>query len=427
MIGSIIGDIVGSTREFHYEKDNCRDWPLILETSQITDDSILTLATSHSLLNSNNFNESYYRFAMDNPQPLGGYGAMFVDWLYKRTKRLPYDSYGNGSAMRASPIGWFSDDEDEVLELAKKSAEITHSHPEGIKGAQVVAWSILKLRKGMPKDVLKNEIEKKFNYDLNFNLMDLNKNYQFEPSCQKSVPQAIFCFLESSSFEETLRNVLFIGGDTDTIGAIAGGIAEAFYKIPNKMIEIAEKKMYQKNPCLLEYYNEYNKIKLKTQVRDIGVSRYFIRTLSVGELLKIKYKKEDLLISFINHWDNNPIDDINKSPIVEDIEVFNQLLIYADDVSYEHILNKNFIEKLFKKNKNPFHFTDKNAIDIINKVKGENIKNIYINCEYGKSRSVSTAIFINNYILENHVLLTPDKIIRNKFIYNKLKKIFKNK
>lgn len=424
MIGAIIGDIVGSTREFYYKKDDYREWPLIIETSQITDDSILTLATAQSIMSQNNFHDSYYEFATKNPQPLGGYGGMFVGWIYKRKERLPYNSYGNGSAMRVSPIGWFLDNEDEVLELAKKSAEVTHSHPEGIKGAQVVAWSILKLRQGMSKNDLKNEIEKKFNYDLNFNLMDLNKNYQFEPSCQKSVPQAIFCFLEASSFEETLRNVLFIGGDTDTIGAIAGGIAEAFYKIPNEIIAMAEKKIEQKNPDLLNTYTEFNKIKLNTQLKDIGNSRYFIRTLSVGEILKIKFKKEDLLISFINHGDNNPIDEINGSPIVENIEVFNQLLIYADDVSYEHLLNKNFIERLFKKNKNPFHFTSKNALDILNRVQDKNIKNIYINCEYGKSRSISTALFLNNYLLENHMLLTPDKKIRNNFIYNKLKSNF---
>lgn len=425
MIGAIIGDIVGSTREFEYQKDELRNWPLIIDDSQITDDSILTIATAHALMNKKDFSGDYYNFAIKNPQPMGGYGSMFVKWIYDRENRKPYDSFGNGSAMRISPVGWFSNSEEEVLELAKQSAKVTHSHEEGIKGAQAVAWLIYQLRNGMKKSEVKEKIENKFNYDLDFSLIDLHKNYQFEPSCQKTVPQAIFCFLEANSFEEILRNVLFIGGDTDTLGAIAGAIGEAYYEIPPELYQVAIKKIKNKNPDLLTIFNDFNKLKLEQKIKVKGNNKPFIRTLAMGELINIKFKDSDLLVSFVNYGDNNPIDDINKSPIIENINVKNQIVIYANDISYEHLRKPNFINKFLRKNVNEFHFNDQNAIDIISKVSEENIKNVYINCEYGKSRSVTTAIFINETILKNHILLTEDKIIRNKYIYDKLNKILK--
>lgn len=425
MIGAIIGDIIGSTREFYYKKDDNMEYDLILNSSEITDDTILTCATANALMTNFDFNENYYNFTKDNPQIMGGYGGLFVKWIYKGKNRKPYKSYGNGSAMRVSPIGWFYDNEEEVLKVAKKSAEVTHNHPEGIKGAQVVAWSIFKLRNGTSKKELKQLIEQKFNYDLNFNLVELNKNYKFEPSCQKTVPQAIFCFLESSSFEETMRNVLYIGGDTDTIGAIAGSIAEAYYDIPYELYINALNKIKDKNIKLLNVFENFNKIKKTNIKNDLLKINNFIKVIDDNEITNIKFNKSDLLITIYKNKKENPIEKINNNIILRKINLKNQFNIIADDFDLNYKNKLIYIKEiflLFLFNKKIIKNKDiKKLIKIIIEMK---YNNIYIVSPEQDSNATTIAVFIKEKMLKDFKLLTDKNININSFTNFKINKIF---
>ena len=228
MIGALIGDIVGSVYEF----DNVRSkqFPLFTEESFMTDDSIMTLAVAEIIQNKLYNDQDKVIDTLKKwgrAYPDRGYGGMFYKWLFT-DQRESYNSFGNGSAMRISAVGWYGRSEEEVKELSKFVTEVTHSHPEGIKGAEVVAMCIYYARKGKTKEFIKNYVEQY--YDLDFNYDDLVKNYKFNETCQETVPQAIYCFLISNSFEDCLRTTISIGGDCDTTSAISCAIAEAFYK-----------------------------------------------------------------------------------------------------------------------------------------------------------------------------------------------------
>lgn len=224
MLGSIAGDIIGS--RFEHAQIKSKDFELFNRQSVFTDDTVLTLAVADSLLHKTpyykNFIEYFHRY------PSAGYGGRFRRWA-RSPQPAPYGSYGNGSAMRVSPIAWYYDSLDDVLEEALHSAEMTHNHPEGVKGAQAVACAIYMARNGSSKDAIKFYIEEHFGYDLSSNVDSIRQNYGFEVSCQASVPQAIISFLDSSDFEDAVRNAVSLGGDSDTLACIAGGIAEAFY------------------------------------------------------------------------------------------------------------------------------------------------------------------------------------------------------
>lgn len=168
---------------------------------------------------------------------MGSYGTMFVEWVHKAQRGIiaPYNSCGNGSAMRVGPVGWAYDTKSEILAQAKISAECTHNHPEGIKGAQATALCIFMARKGYDKDAIRKEIEEEFGYDLHFTCDGIRDTYTWGGSCQDSVPQAIVAFLDGNDFEDCIRNAISIGGDSDTIGCITGSIAEAFYGIPQEL------------------------------------------------------------------------------------------------------------------------------------------------------------------------------------------------
>jgi ADP-ribosylglycohydrolase len=170
--------------------------------------------------------------------PYAGYGSAFMGWLMDNDSN-PYNSWGNGSAMRCSIAGWLYDDYNLTLERAKQTAEITHNHPEGIKGAQAIAAGVFMLRTGSTKEEVKEYIEKTFEYDLSRKLDDIRPEYTFHVSCQKSVPEAIIAFLESTSFEDAIRNAVSIGGDSDTIACMAGALAEAYYPIPREILDSA--------------------------------------------------------------------------------------------------------------------------------------------------------------------------------------------
>ena len=241
MLGAIIGDIVGSIYEFN----NIRTmkFPLFTDKNFFTDDTIMTLAVAEILQNG---------YVNDNDKvidtlkkwgrayPDSGYGGRFYQWLFGPSRNA-YGSFGNGSAMRVSACGWYGNSEEEVKDLATRVTIVTHNHPEGLKGAIVVAICIYYARIGKSKAFIKDYIEKF--YDVDFSYEELRKNYKFSATCQDSVPEALYCFLISDSFEETIRTTISIGGDCDTTSAIAGAIAEAFFGIPDIIKEEALKRL----------------------------------------------------------------------------------------------------------------------------------------------------------------------------------------
>lgn len=242
MIGSIIGDVAGSFYEFCNIKS--KDFEFFSKRDKFTDDSVLTIATADWLLHGG-LPEIYYA-AWGNMYPSAGYGGSFHNWLWKMQRKgiaEPYNSCGNGSAMRVGPVGWAFETEEDTLAAAKKSAECTHNHPEGIKGAQAVALCIFMARKGASKQDIKNRVEELFGYDLNFTIDEIRPSYGWNSQygngvlCQASVPQAIVAFLDGTDFEDCIRNAISIGGDSDTIACIAGSIAEAFYGVPQNLRE----------------------------------------------------------------------------------------------------------------------------------------------------------------------------------------------
>ncbi|MEL6928527.1 MAG: ADP-ribosylglycohydrolase family protein [Cyanobacteria bacterium J06600_6] len=224
MIGAIAGDIIGSVYEINNIKT--KEFPLFNPDCRFTDDTVLTVAVADVLLNGGNYTQSFKDYCRRYPN--AGYGANFGYWAMSERSE-PYNSWGNGSAMRVSPIGFALNDLDSVLQEAKRSAEVTHNHPEGIKGAQASAAAIFLARITKDKKLIKSYIETTFSYDLNFSIDQIRPNYQPDVSCQDSVPQAIVAFLESTDFEDAIRNAISIGGDSDTIACITGGIAQAFY------------------------------------------------------------------------------------------------------------------------------------------------------------------------------------------------------
>lgn len=257
MLGAIIGDVIGSVYEFSSEKT--KDFVFFDSRCRPTDDSIMTIAVGLACLDTNCSDEQSFKDAVITRMhrlgfeyPHAGYGGSFRRWLMHGFTE-PYNSYGNGSAMRVSSVAWVAKTLEEAETFAKWSAEVTHNHPEGIKGAQAVAAAIFLARDGKSKDEIRTYIEEKY-YELNFTLDEIRPSYYFDVTCQGSVPQAIECFLESEDFEDAIRNAVSLGGDGDTQAAIAGSIAEAFYGIPE---ELSKKSMEYLDDILCEYYWEW--------------------------------------------------------------------------------------------------------------------------------------------------------------------------
>lgn len=224
MLGAIAGDVIGSVYERHPIKTT--DFPLFQPRSRFTDDTVLICAVAHAILSGQEYGPAIKEFGRRYPG--AGYGDKFRQWLISPTL-IPYGSWDNGSAMRVCPVGWAFNTLDEVLDEARKSAEVTHNHPEGIKGAQATALAIYLARTGSDKDTLSAEISERFGYDLSRPLEEIRPFYSFEVSCQNSVPQSIRAFLEAEDVEDAIRKAVSLGGDSDTMACIAGGIAEAFY------------------------------------------------------------------------------------------------------------------------------------------------------------------------------------------------------
>jgi ADP-ribosylglycohydrolase len=257
LLGAVAGDIVGSV----FEKHNIRTikFALFCDRSRFTDDTVMTIAVASKLIKPDgSYSEEMQNFGRRYPK--AGYGGDFKKWLFSENPR-PYGSYGNGSAMRVSPVGYAFEKIEEVWIEAKKSAEITHNHPEGIKGAVAVASAIFLARAGCTKEEIKNYIETNFNYNLNRTIIGIRPTYHFDISCQGSVPEAIISFLESSCVESSIRNAISLGGDSDTIAAIAGAIAEAFYKeIPDNIRQEVIKRLPDE---FLEILNNFTNRYLK--------------------------------------------------------------------------------------------------------------------------------------------------------------------
>lgn len=240
MLGGIIGDIVGSVYEFHNIKT--KEFPLFSERCGYTDDSILTIATAKWILEGGSQSGSggcYFRYAYNYPCPIGGYGGSFEEWVHRAENGdfSPYNSCGNGSAMRVGPVGWAYNSKEEVVAQAKCSAESTHNHLEGIKGAQATALCVLLARQGLSKEKIRQAIESEFGYDLNFTCDGIRDSYEWGGLCQNTVPQAIVAFLDGVDFEDSIRNAISIGGDSDTLACITGSIAEAYFGIPEALFE----------------------------------------------------------------------------------------------------------------------------------------------------------------------------------------------
>ena len=255
MLGAIVGDIVGSIYEFNNHRSKA--FPLFGGACDFTDDSVLSVAVADCLMNQGNYAEYIKNYARKYPNR--GYGGRFAQWIRFESME-PYNSWGNGSAMRVSSIGFAFNTLPLVLAESKKSAEVTHNHPEGIKGAQATAVAIFMARKGKSKEQIKAAIAQSFGYDLERTLDEIRPIYKFNESCQETVPEAIIAFLESTDFEDAIRNGISLGGDSDTLTCITGGIAEAFYggvpqDIAEKALSYLPKGMYE---VVEEFRTRYN-------------------------------------------------------------------------------------------------------------------------------------------------------------------------
>lgn len=261
MYGAILGDIIGSV----YEWDNIKtkDFPLLIPRSRFTDDSAMTVAVAEALLDALGKDRAARRDAVIRSMqkwgrryPNAGYGGRFYDWLHDRHPH-PYNSWGNGSAMRVSSAGWLYDTLEETLQAAEDTAIVTHNHPEGIKGAQCVAAVIFLLRNGKTKEEIRTFVTDTFGYDLSRTCDEIRPGYKFDVSCQGTVPQAVTAFLEGTGFEDVIRTAVSLGGDCDTLTCIAGGMAEAMYGVPEELKEECRKRLKPDMVKVLDRFGEY--------------------------------------------------------------------------------------------------------------------------------------------------------------------------
>ena len=240
MLGAIAGDIIGSVyerRKSWQESRHPHFEPLFAPKARFTDDTVLTVAVAEHILHGEDLVGLFKDYARSYPG--AGYGSTFLQWS-KSDNSQPYGSWGNGSAMRVSPVGFAFNDLDEVLIRALWTAEVTHNHPEGIKGAQATAAAVHLARTGSGKGEIRDYIERKFGYDLGRSIDEIRPGYVFDVSCQGSVPQAILAFLESDDYEHAVRLAVSLGGDADTLACIAGGVAHAYYReVPGPIREQA--------------------------------------------------------------------------------------------------------------------------------------------------------------------------------------------
>lgn len=261
MYGAILGDIIGSPYEFDMGNKS-KDFPLFSEESYYTDDTVMTVAVAEVFVDAPDDENALRRRLISSMQKWGhrypgaGYGVRFCDWLDSDNPQ-PYNSWGNGSAMRVSAVAWLYDNIDAVRHAARLSAEGTHNHPEGIKGAEATASAIFLARTGSTKEEIKDYIEQEFHYDLSRTCDEIRPAYHHVESCQETVPEAITAFLEGDSFEDVIRTAVSLGGDCDTLTAIAGSIAEGFYGVPDGLKEECHKRLPEPLDKVLVALEEY--------------------------------------------------------------------------------------------------------------------------------------------------------------------------
>jgi ADP-ribosylglycohydrolase len=249
MIGAIAGDMIGSP----YERHPTKKPDFAITVSGFTDDTVLTLAVANAILTGIDYADSIKFFARRHPT--AGYGGSFKHWMWL-SENKPYNSFGNGSAMRVSAVGFAFESAGEVLAQARRSAEVTHNHPEGIKGAQATALAVFMARQGADKETIRKEIQTRFNYDLARTVDSIRPAYEFDISCQGSVPESIIAFLDAHDYETTIKNAISLGGDADTMACIAGGIAQAFYKkVPAEIVSGVRGKL---SPDLLAVLDRFH-------------------------------------------------------------------------------------------------------------------------------------------------------------------------
>lgn len=264
MLGAILGDIIGSPYEFTHQNIKTKNFPMFSSRSKFTDDTVMTVAVSSALVKVGvNANDNVIRAEIINAMreyghlyPYAGYGMRFFLWLGSKEPE-PYNSYGNGSAMRVSSVAWLCDNIESARHVARLSAEVTHNHPEGIKGAEATASAISLARTGHRKAEIKEYIAQEFNYDLSRTCDEIRSNYIHIETCMETVPEAIMAFLEGDSFEDVIRTAVSLGGDSDTLTAIAGSIAEGFYGIPSELKEECYKRLPEPLLKVLKAFEEY--------------------------------------------------------------------------------------------------------------------------------------------------------------------------
>lgn len=230
MLGAIVGDIIGSCHE--WTATRTKVFPLFAPGSHFTDDTVLTVAVAEWLLTGGDLTGLFHDYF--EAWPDRRYGGRFLHWALER-RTEPYQSFGNGSAMRVSPVGFAFETLDEVLDWARRSAEVTHDHPEGIRGAQATAAAVFLARRRGDRDAIRSDIESRFGYDLSTPLDAIRPTYGFDETCPGTVPQALRAFLEATDYEDALRNAISLGGDADTLAAIAGGVAGAYFGVPSDL------------------------------------------------------------------------------------------------------------------------------------------------------------------------------------------------
>ena len=298
MYGAILGDIIGSPFEFD-RGDKTKDFKLFSRRSHFTDDSVMTLAVCEALLKvGQDVTVKEIEDAVISSMqswgrryPHAGYGGYFRRWLTARHPE-PYNSYGNGSAMRVSAAGWLYDSLEKTRTVAKATANVTHNHPEGIKGAEASASAIFMARNGSSKEEIKKYIENEFHYDLNRTLNEIRPGYHMDETCQKTVPEAIIAFLEAKDFEDAIRNAVSLGGDTDTLGAITGSIAEAYYGIPEWLITECRKRINKDMRIVLDDFNDVlsnqDDFPNSNKMIEDAIDQYYVQNNKDGMLVFMK-------------------------------------------------------------------------------------------------------------------------------------------
>ena len=340
MFGAILGDIIGSRFEFT-NRPIKRDFKFIKKESHFTDDSVMTLAIAEALMNSRKDadekeikkNVISYMQEFGNKYPYAGYGGRFIRWLSSKDPK-PYQSWGNGSAMRVSSVGWLYDDIDRVMEVAKWTAEVTHDHPEGIKGAICTAVVIFLARTGRSKNFIYHFVKEHFDYNIEQSFEQLKQSNLHIESCMDSLPKALVSFFKGNCYEEVIRNAVCLGGDTDTVAAIAGSMAEAYYGIPDKFYDVFKEKITDE--IMLHPLRFFYRIKIEDpiyllnhdEVRNAWIANYAQKLhVSDGEEFKIIYNKilqaladrcidnEEIIVPCIDV--NNTINNMNLEEAIE--------------------------------------------------------------------------------------------------------------